>query len=232
MRAPLPAKAGPPASPRSVAAVDSEVGQLFGELRKALGIPIPTLAAVLGTHPGTLTALETGEISRLPGWQETERVVRSYTGLAGIDPGPVLARIRLEIDRASAASHANPATPAPAPRNAPLPRPQSAPASPHATRLARRAESDDDPTGGRVPAIASKLRTRRAAAVGSAVGIILVLLMLAPLASRLPGPMRRAMQSVADVVPWTGTRVLNGMRWIDSADPRSRRSDKLPSEAR
>jgi hypothetical protein len=59
-----------------------------------LRLSLPELAARLGTRIDVVTALERGDIGRLPPWPETVRVVTGFTSLARIDPRPVLAIIR------------------------------------------------------------------------------------------------------------------------------------------
>jgi len=72
----------------------AEIGALFRDLRRILRLSLPDLAARLGTRIDVVTALERGEIGRLPPWPETVRVVTGFTSLARIDPRPVLAIIR------------------------------------------------------------------------------------------------------------------------------------------
>lgn len=77
----------------------AEAAQLFAGLRTVLNLTLEGAADLLSTEPHVISALETGTIGALPPWPETQRLVEAYTGLAGCDPGPVLAVLRPEIDR-------------------------------------------------------------------------------------------------------------------------------------
>ena len=74
-------------------------GPLFRELRRALGLTLPTAASFSGTRIDVIVALERGDLSALPPWPETVQVVSRLTGLAQIDPNPVLALIYQEMSR-------------------------------------------------------------------------------------------------------------------------------------
>lgn len=205
--------------------VDGEVGQLFSQLRRALGIPGDTMARLLGTTTATLAALEAGEISRLPAWPETERVVRAYTVLAGIDPGPMLARIRVRLDRPSAMVPV---------RSVPgkalvLAGPKPDRSAPRSKKTARKPV---EPASGPQRLVPARLRSirvsRRMAAISAAVGIIGALFMaIGPLAAAMPVPMQRAIMAAVDKIAWGSVTLPDGMRLIDPANPRARRGDKL-----
>ena len=93
---PLRQASNPPRREKSPSA--AEIGALFRDLRRILRLPLPDLAIRLGTRIEVITALERGEIGRLPPWPETVRVVTGFTSLARIDPRPVLAIIREQMD--------------------------------------------------------------------------------------------------------------------------------------
>lgn len=76
----------------------AEIGALFRDLRRILKLPLPELAARLGTRIDVVSALERGEIGRLPPWPETVRVVTGFTSMARIDPRPVLGIIRAHME--------------------------------------------------------------------------------------------------------------------------------------
>jgi transcriptional regulator with XRE-family HTH domain len=77
---------------------EAEIGALFRDLRRILRLSLPDLALRLGTRIDVVTALERGEVGRLPPWPETVRVVTGFTSLARIDPRPVLAIIREQME--------------------------------------------------------------------------------------------------------------------------------------
>jgi len=81
-----------------VARRQAGLGSLFRDLRRVLNLSLPVAAARLGTRIEVIAALEAGETSRLPPWPETARVVTAYTGLASINPAPVLSLIRSALD--------------------------------------------------------------------------------------------------------------------------------------
>ena len=74
----------------SLAVSQTQVATLFENIRGVLGRSVADLAALLGTAPSTINALETGNFAELPDWAETQRVVCEYTGLVDIDPQPTL----------------------------------------------------------------------------------------------------------------------------------------------
>jgi transcriptional regulator with XRE-family HTH domain len=77
--------------------IDEEIADLFREMREALGLSTPEIAAQLKTHPAVVDALEQGKISALPPWPETSQVVLRYTELLDLDADPVLRRIMLQL---------------------------------------------------------------------------------------------------------------------------------------
>lgn len=77
----------------------AEAAQLFAGLRTVLNLTLEGAADLLATEPNVISALENGKLDALPPWPETQRLVEAYTGLAGCDPGPVLAVLMPEIDR-------------------------------------------------------------------------------------------------------------------------------------
>ncbi|MGH1419186.1 MAG: helix-turn-helix domain-containing protein [Hyphomicrobiaceae bacterium] len=75
-------------------AIQRDISLLFSELRPFLGRSQQVLAKELGTDIHTLAALEAGYVDRLPQWPETERIVRSYLALVGVDAAPVLVALK------------------------------------------------------------------------------------------------------------------------------------------
>ena len=76
---------------------DSEISELFGEMRQASGRSLEQLAHQFNTSPQTIHALEQGQLSLLPPWNESSRVVFEYANLLGLDPEPVLRRIMVQL---------------------------------------------------------------------------------------------------------------------------------------
>lgn len=241
------------------------VGQLFTDLRKALRLTIPEVAQTVGTRIDVVVALEAGVVHRLPPWPETARVVARYTGLAGIDPRPVLDVLRTSqiagirtLDLEPLSPVAGPAPPTGRPglapasgRAGPSPgrgmEPSRTPVSvaratggtPGGTSGARRWAEEAAQT---VTAIRAKFR-----ATGTAGGRRLAILAALPLliglafsdsriagraASVLPRPMASAVLGYnANMLTLFAPRY-KGLVWIDPADPRTRRGDKLPIDHR
>src|SRR5690606_17786830 len=84
----------------------AEAAQLFRGLRTILKLTLEEAAGQLSTEAHVIEALETGRIEALPHWPETQRLVSSYTGLAGCDPAPVLAILKEEIEHRNEALRA------------------------------------------------------------------------------------------------------------------------------
>ena len=76
----------------------AEAAQLFVMLRGALNLSREKAAELLAIDPYIISALETGRISALPPWPDTERLVNTYLGMAGFNPGPVLAILKAEVE--------------------------------------------------------------------------------------------------------------------------------------
>lgn len=64
--------------------------RMFLDARRILGLPEWDVAQRLGTDARTITALETGQLSALPPWPETSRIVTTYLAGLGLDARPVL----------------------------------------------------------------------------------------------------------------------------------------------
>ncbi|MCP4935033.1 MAG: hypothetical protein GY927_12710 [bacterium] len=77
--------------------VDSEIAELFCEMRQASGCSLEQLAHQFNTEPETINLLEQGQLSKLPAWNESSRVVFEYTNLLRLDPEPVLRRIMVQL---------------------------------------------------------------------------------------------------------------------------------------
>ena len=223
---------------------------LFAELRHALGLTRHDLAVRLATSGAVIEALESGDERGLPPWPETVRIVSLYLGLAGIDARPVLNVIEAQRRAVEARHLAPPASLVAAPprRNALVPV-AAAPPRPVTAVSASRAEEPE--TGGlvsRLAAAAARVQAgargrvdsargllggrtmrRSLAALGAAAALALLawssLLQTAvvTMAPAVAGAMRYGYEFV--LVQMAPQR--DGLRWIEVADPRSRRGDKL-----
>jgi hypothetical protein len=217
---------------------------LFRQLRHVVQLPIEHVAYRLGTTIETLEALENGLTAHLPQWPETVRIVTAYTAFANIDPRPVLSSIHTAMTARyeAALSHAVNHTAA-----GQMPRRRV----PKAVAGVRGEPNDPGSWLGRgrqaIKTLAWKiwpdgaidsLKQRR---VIAGLSVTLPLALLMSLASGGP------VQAVASVMPRQVTvffrSVENYMRvsmaprrdghvWIEVSDPRSRKTDKLPSPRR
>jgi hypothetical protein len=235
-----------PASTRAIAVEDMslEVARFFRDLRRALDISQLQAAKRTATRIDVIAALEVGKLRALPPWPETSRIVKAYTGLAGLDPRPALRSLEMVL-----AVHAR--TPQPEPRDG-LPQLASRrdklalPAPPHRPDADRRTAAApdmayaDEPT----PGVADRLRDfwdGRAAQAARAmfavtVPVALVLLItqtsvLEAAVSKLPPSVARIVRGAQNYVIVQLAPVRDGLRWIDVPDPRTRRSDKLRTTA-
>lgn len=218
----------------------AEVGRFFQDLRRALRLSQIDAARRLATRPDILAALETGDVQTLPPWPETCRIVRAYTGLAGLDPRPVL--FSLEQLRGT---------------NVPVRRPKqernyALPRLPDLSGLRRsmaglaRMPARIAPSAGRRPEAEPQPRPRqgrehqhrtaRRVLFGVSLPVALIVLItqtsvLEAAVSRMPQPMARLVRGAQEYIAVKMAPIRNGMRWIEVDDPRSRRGDKLQTAA-
>lgn len=197
-----------------------EAGELLSAIRTALGLTEVELATLLATTPRIVFALEHGWREALPEWPDVERIVIRWVGLARMDPAPALNILAAGLDNA--------AKPVPtksvddrAGSQRPTPRRITKLADAARGLVARREEPRMVPAG-------------RAARLALAVGVLVALgtastqtAVVAAAVASLPAPAERAVRSLTDYFAVTFAPLRQGHRWIDVADPRSRRGDKL-----
>jgi hypothetical protein len=232
------APGGPPA-------YDPEIANLFGELRRYIGLPIPQIAHHIASHPNVIAALEAGRIDLLPPWSETARVVTAYIGIARLDPRPALERLALLMGVAKQTSPA-------APRASYASPPDEA-ASPVARILGRfadaaaRARNDAAEPGflaewaAHLKETANCLKASLWKARAPVRWVIAGALALIVIGSAAPsGVLQASVGGISQPISglWRkisgqtqNVRIIvrDGMKWIEADDPRERRSDKLPS---
>lgn len=104
---------------------DAQIGAVLRTMREAVPATIPEAAALLFTTTDVIRSLEAGEISSLPPYAETRRIVANYGELLRMDVGPALRR--LEQLMAPAPPPAAAQRPQPAPMSHPAPISQPAP---------------------------------------------------------------------------------------------------------
>jgi hypothetical protein len=202
---------------------DDEVGKIFRNMRAALKVPRAALARRLATTPAVIDSFEAGAVTALPHWRETERIVRSYCDLLRFDPEPVLWRLRSQL-QAAAASYARAAPPQ-------LPPPPSERAA---------ARGAGPPVASAAPVRPRRRRRARTLFVLSTpIVLVATLVYLGQSASKpvyqaialLPMPIAGPVRAGFDYLLGLTMPSRDGLTWIDVADPRSRKVDKLPSRA-
>ena len=206
------------------AARDDQVGQMFRNMRAAMGVSRETIARRLATAPSTIDNFEAGAISALPHWKETARIVRSYCELLRMAPEPILRRIH---DRLLAIASQ--------PRS-------SDPPPPRVLRSVRTVRTEP-PAAKAEPAPVRPTRRHRARTLFALSAPIAVLLGVAILAQVMPGLIYRAVgvlpgsiespaRAGLDYVVLLMAPRRDGLKWIEVGDPRLRKADKLPTSTR
>jgi hypothetical protein len=209
----------------------AEVARFFTDLRGALRLTTAQTAQALATRVDIIAALEMGQIGALPPWPETCRIVRTYAGFAGLDPRPILHSLEQLFVAA--------------PRvQAPMPRGPRRNLVPNFTKQGAPIMAAIGGGGRRAAEAARNMRAAvndRAGRPGMALftvtmGIALILLItqtavLEAAVSQLPPSMKRMVRGAQNYVIVRFSPVRDGLRWIDVADPRTRRGDKLQSTA-
>lgn len=222
-------KAAAAAAAWSAEPVTAEIGGLFRELRRILKLSLPELAARLGTQIDVISALERGDVRRLPDWPETVRIVTAFTALGGIDARPVLGVLYREMQQS------------------PQPASSSAGASQQRARAIAGSLVGGAVTGlraataiggsaaagvGRLGRFVPRLsrRTWIAIVIASILGGGYVAMATASEGEEpvsLFGPVTHLKRSVEDYVLWWQAPTREGLKWIEVDDPRSRRADRL-----
>jgi transcriptional regulator with XRE-family HTH domain len=221
-RASAHANAGPTGEPP--AARDDQVGQMFRNMRAAMGVSRETIARRLATAPSTIDNFEAGAISTLPHWKETARIVRSYCELLRMTPEPILRRIH---DRLLAIA-SQPRSPDPPP--------------PRVLRSVRTVRTEP-PAAKAEPAPVRPTRRSRARTLFALSAPIALLVGVAILAQVMPGLIYRAVgvlpgsiespvRAGLDYLVLLMAPRRDGLRWIEVGDPRLRKADKLPTSTR
>jgi hypothetical protein len=206
------------------AVAGTDIGQLFRELRRCLSLPLPEIARRLESRIDVIQALEAGDVTRLPPWPETVRVVSAYTLLSGIDPRPVLHVIG---ERITAEAKTRMAPPKRAARAGAAPARRGRGSSGFLLALIPARVSTLLPLNARVPQLPRGGKLAGLAAM--VVAAVALTLGLAPMrlnqasATGSPG----LLAGLAHYMTGPKATRRDGLKWIEVEDPRSRRSDKL-----
>jgi DNA-binding XRE family transcriptional regulator len=204
---------------------DDQIGLLFRQMRAATGLPPGGLAAELGISERTLGHLEQGAIGLLPDWPETLRIVTTYCRIVRIDCEPVLRRIKMQRS-----GLVTPSVTSAAPTS-------SSRTIPTAIRAATAVPAAVQAQPARRRARRAIRRARRAFAWVSVPMFVAGAIWYVAYHSssvhaaigRLPEPLPHFARAGVDLVLTSIAPVrADGLRLIDSDDPRSRKTDKLP----
>lgn len=246
----------PPPNARYAPNGHAELGSLFREIRRVLGLSLPDVARMLDCRLEIITALEMGNVQALPAWPDTVRIVTQYAVIARVDAAPVLSLIRRGLDQARGASaavprqkqQARPAQEARPAQNEPSERSAAFKAAfiqpfadafsglPRVVTLAKAApvvdEDDEEPATPRFGWM--RLDGRKSAGLVAALFIIVAYSaqgssLQASLATLHP-PLVKLMRGAQDYLLHRAAPMREGLRWIEVDDPRSRRADRLPSK--
>lgn len=193
---------------RRAEAARAEAAQFFHDLRRGLRMARVAIANRVGTDPDIIEALEAGALDCLPAWPEIVRVVSRYTQLAQLDPRPVLHALHFAVQH----------------------RQQVLARESLAQRWCRKLRSSSGKGSTRQAGRSATLQW--VAGIGVPAVLVGSLMLTSGLqASQLRG----SLASMLGLEPATraeSIKRLEGLVWIDAADPRKRRGDKLPGHSR
>lgn len=205
--------------------VRADVARFFIDLRRTIGASAPDVARQLKTNAAVIAALERADVSALPPWTETHRIVMGYTAWAGIDGRPVLAALGILAKEAQQLRQVA--------RQAAAVRP-AVTASSERLRLMQLAIAEG---ARRLPREALNQARERPVRTFYALSVPMLLVLLSlnanasgTLFSALPRPIKSAAAAVQDMLAVSFAPRREGLVWIEVRDPRSRRSDKVREE--
>lgn len=194
---------------------DEQLGNIFHNMRLSLKLTREGVARRLAVKPSTIDSFESGVVTALPHWKETVRVVNGYCHLVGIDPDPILWRISSQLQAGPGQSRA------PSTRKHAQPAASSAPS--------RRAERDTDRPRRR------RRRARTLLVVSAPIALLAGAIYVAQMmpgevygAIRLlPEPLAKPVRAGFDYFMLLTAQRRDGLKWLETGDPRSRKADKL-----
>jgi len=199
---------------------DEQLGNIFRNMRLALKLTREGVARRLGVLPSVIDTFEAGVVTALPPWQEVVRIVGGYCELLRIDSEPILWRISSQLQAASSNINSTSLR-------------QAVPAK-TTSRSARREEREQP---------RSTRRGRRARRLFALSVPIALLAGAIYVAQTLPGEVYRAISMLPAQVAAparTGFDYLvlltaprrDGLRWLETGDPKLRKADKLQTGTR
>ncbi len=230
--------------------LDESLGSLIGDMRLALGMTPGELALRLGTTVDTIMTLEQGRLRGLPHWEETQRIVAGFCALHRVDPRPLLQRIYEQTspthlgappERGLGALQRAAERTEPRPTARMAPQPEAKPSRRAAKSSTRSVESTSRPAKKKAKVrVRTRGRGRALMAVAGPMVIIAAAVWMVqaqPRALReaitvLPSSVAQPMLSSLDALSVRLSPRRDGLKWIEVADPSSRKADKLPVAAR
>ena len=210
-------------------------------MRLALPMTHGELALRIGSSVDIIFTLEQGRLRALPNWEEAQRAVCGLCALHHVDPRPILNRI---LEQTSLVSLGAPPVRGPAalqraddrydddlPAAIERPRQKRQAAAPKPARKARKPwrVSTSSLGPGRVLMAVAAPMVLIAAAVWAIQAQPRV---LRATIEALPHSIAHPMLSGLDAMAMRLARRQDGLRWIEVADPSSRKADKLDVEKR
>lgn len=244
--------AAAPASPVRITALaertsglDEHLGFLLRDMRLALPMTPGELALRLSTTVDVIVTLEQGRLRALPQWEETQRVICGLCALHHVDPRPILHRIFEQTGTTNVgappqrgpgalqrtAGHAKPARASVAssvagstsPRARPPQVERKLPPWPNPPKTPRRRRGPSLVRGRALMAVAAPMVL---------VAAVVWTIQAQPRFLRstievLPAPISQSILSGLDTLALRLARRQDGLRWIEVADPSTRKADKL-----
>ena len=240
----------PPAQPMKPAPIgdlshcDEELGHLFQQMRQLTRVDLSSLAGHLQTSPEVLATFERGELLAFPPWAETVRIVSSLALLVNIDCEPILKRISQKNHQPAPSQIQSERTPqnlTPARSRQRRQMSQPAPVRHQQPVAQQLAQPQPEARTGR-PVQTKRPLTKiafitwnKSAFTMRNLGLATIpVLMLAAFflvinlehKNSISGPLGNYARAGLELFSWNSNK--DGLRWIKTYDPRSRKADKLP----
>lgn len=232
---------------------DEHLGFLLRDMRLALPMTPGELALRLSTTIDVIMTLEQGRLRALPHWEETQRIVAALCALHHVDPHPILNRI---LDQTNPTQFGSPPVRGPGALKRAPSHPATVGAPPVAASPPRTAPRPPQAASHAAPKPAARLKVTKVPrrwkrpSLGRGGGRVLMAvaapMVLIAAAVWTVQAQPRALRSAIDVLPASIAQPMltsldalaarlsprhDGLRWIEVADPSSRKADKLQVQA-
>ncbi len=237
--------------------VDPVLAGIFQTMRASIGVPPADLARLLHTRPEVVANLEAGRVRSLPPLPELVRLMQDYGALLNIDTDPIIQRIReqtadrsppLEIATSGPRARnigarlmaAGETALQSGRREAVVQQNVTGPVPP-STRQAATSGTADAPRGRAEKKLARSTReAKRWRALGTAAIAATLILgaawttaqsqtpVLYAAVDQLPPGIAKSLRRGIDMIALSLSTTRDGLTWIETSDPRRRKSDKLP----